>query len=67
MEYSISYEIDRYEVHLYVNGTDLGGNNFFYCEEDAVTAALNYVKDHPNWTYRIFRREKAIIELRRNN
>lgn len=62
MDYSISYEIDRYEVHLYLNGSDLGGNNFFGCEEDAVAFAEQYVQDHPNFVYRLLRVEHAIVE-----
>lgn len=64
MPYKISYEIDRYEVHLYVkaNGHDLGGNNFFYNEEEAVNFAKNYEKEHPDWTAVVFKRERARIQ-----
>ena len=61
MKYYADYEIERYEAHLYVRGNDLGGHNYFYCEEDAVEYAENYVKEYPEWTYRIFRVERAII------
>lgn len=62
MKYSISYEIERYDVRLTINGNDLGGNNFFYCEEDAVGFALKYERDHPGWKATILRIERAIIE-----
>ena len=62
MKYNISYEIERYEVRLAINGSDLGGNNFFYCEEDAVAFALQYEREHPKWIATILRVEKAIIE-----
>ena len=63
LNYTISYEIERYEVHLFTkSGSDLGGNNFFYCEEEAVAFASSYVKEHPNWTARILRVERAIVE-----
>jgi len=61
-KYSVSYEIERYEVHLYVGNSDIGGNNFFYCEEDAVAFARSYVKEHPKWTAKILRVERAIVE-----
>jgi hypothetical protein len=63
MKYSISYEIERYEVRLIAKSScsDLGGNNFFCCEEDAVEFAFNYVKEHPDWTFKILRVEKAIV------
>lgn len=60
--YTISYEIERYEVRLYVNGNDLGGHNYFYCEEEAVAYARQYVEEHPDWTARVFRLERAVIE-----
>ena len=59
---NISYEIERYEVRLTLNGKDLGGNNYFYCEEDAVNFALEYEREHPKWRTMILRIEKAIIE-----
>ena len=62
MEYSISYEIERYEVRLTIGGNDLCGNNYFYCEEDAVSFALKYEQEHPGWRAKILRIEKAIIE-----
>ena len=62
MKYSISYEIERYEVRLTINGNDLGGNNIFYCEEDAVDFKLKYEREHPEWRATILRVERAIIE-----
>ena len=62
MKYTISYEIVRYEVRLTINGNDLGGNNYFYCEEDAVAFAWAYEQEHPGWTATILRLERAIVE-----
>lgn len=55
----VSYEIERYEVHLFVGKSNIGGNNYFDCEEDAINFALDYVKEHPGWSFKIFRIERA--------
>lgn len=61
-KYSVSYEIERYEVHLYVDGTEIGSKDDFYCEEDAVAYARDFVKKYLNWTAKILRIESAIVE-----
>ena len=61
MEYHISYEIMRYEVRLTINGNDLGGNNYFFCEEEAVAFAREYVQEHPQWTATILRVERGVV------
>lgn len=61
--YSIDcWELDRYEVHLYCNGRDIGGNNFFGTEEEAVAYGQNYVKEYPEWTFRVYKLMRACFE-----
>ena len=65
-KYSCSYEIVRYEVRLLISGSDLGGNNYFDTEEDAIAFALEYEKEHPKWTATILRVERIVFEEAEN-
>ena len=58
---NLNYDILRYEVHLFVGKRDIGGNNYFYCEEDAVAFAEKYVAEHPKWTAQIYYIQRAKI------
>ncbi len=61
--YSIGcWEIDRFETHLCYSGIDIGGNNFFGNEEEAVAYGKNYVKEHPGWTFEVFKLMRACFE-----
>jgi len=63
-KYSIScWEIDRYEVHLYYNGRDLGGNNSFDTEEEAVAFGQEYIKKYPDWTFCVLKIARACFEF----
>ncbi len=62
MKYSIDcYEIDRYEVHVYKDGTTQGWKVPFDTEEDAVEYAAEFIQDHPNFKLKLYRIEHAVL------
>ena len=59
---NVSYEICRYEVHIYSNGFE----RYIIikdCEEDAVGFVLARKRSHPEQTCKVIRVERAIIDL----
>lgn len=64
-DYSIDrWEIDHYETRLCLFGFE-GKRIHFASEEGAVTYGRRYIKEHPGWSFRVYKIQRSYFEYKK--